>query len=204
MLALILAFLVAIADFGCLVAGKEHYLCDAFVGVNSGRQWRRVGDFERHIPFPFGLEGRDVGDDAATGIGAFAHGERQHIARNAKVLDAAGEREGVGRHDADVSFKFHEAPRIKGLRIHNSTEHVRENLEFARDSHVVAIGADAIGDDTLAHLAVFEWFDHAVVARHARDPAIVAKPHNQSWMKNERAVASGSQRARHPREAAVS
>src|SRR5262245_12615799 len=107
MLALILALLVAVAHLGRFVAREEHDLGDALVGVDLRGQWRGVGNLERHVPFPLGLEWRDIRDDAATRIRALAHGEREHVARNAEVLDAPGERKRVRWDDADVTLELH-------------------------------------------------------------------------------------------------
>ncbi len=60
------------------------------------------------MTFPLRLEGRDVHDDAAARIGALADAERQHVARNAEILDAAREREGVRWHEAGLAAHIDE------------------------------------------------------------------------------------------------
>src|SRR2546425_11517850 len=47
--------------------------------IDLRREGRRVGDLERHEALPLRLERRDVGDDAAAGVGALADADRQHV-----------------------------------------------------------------------------------------------------------------------------
>src|SRR6186997_609827 len=68
-LALVLAGLVAVGDLAGLVALQEQELRGALVGVDLRRQRRGVGELERHMALPFGLEGRHVHDDAAPRVG---------------------------------------------------------------------------------------------------------------------------------------
>src|SRR6516164_11371109 len=68
LLALVLAFFVPIAGLTRLVALKKQNLTQAFIGIDAGRQRRRVGDLQRHKAFPFGLKWRDVHDDAAARV----------------------------------------------------------------------------------------------------------------------------------------
>ena len=79
-LRLIFAFAVGIAGLADFVRLKEQNLTQAFVGINTRRQRRGVGDFERDEAFPLRLERRDVDDDAAAGIRALTHTDGQHVA----------------------------------------------------------------------------------------------------------------------------
>src|SRR5262245_26886815 len=83
-LALILAGLVAVGDLAGLVALQEQELAGALVGVDAGRQRRGVGEFQRDVAFPLGLERCDVHDDAAARIGRLADADHQHVARDAE------------------------------------------------------------------------------------------------------------------------
>src|SRR5215831_8722918 len=78
------------------IGSEEEHLRDAFIGVNASGQGSRVRDLERHVTFPLRLERRDVGDDAAAGVGALADADGEHVARNAEVLDRARQGEGIG------------------------------------------------------------------------------------------------------------
>ena len=90
----------------------------------------------------------------------------------ANERNRAREGEAVRRDDADVGLDLDEAIRVEVLRIHDRRHHVREDLELGRDSHVVPIRADSIGDDSSSDLAVLEGLDHPVLPGHSGDPAI--------------------------------
>src|SRR5882672_2956704 len=92
-LGLVFAFFVFVADFAVFVRLKEKYLAEAFVGVDFCGERRGVADFERDEAFPFGLERRDVDDDAAARVSGFAEADRQHIAWDAEIFDGTGEGE---------------------------------------------------------------------------------------------------------------
>ena len=83
-------------------------MSQSFAGVDARRQWRGIGDFQRYVTFPLRLEGCDVHDDAAARVGALADAEREHVARDAEILNAAGERKGVRRHEARLATHIHE------------------------------------------------------------------------------------------------
>ena len=58
------------------------------------------------------------------------------------------------------------------LRIDHRGIDVGEDLELVRHARVVAVGRQAVADHALALLRLDERLDHAVVLRHAADPAI--------------------------------
>src|SRR5262245_31996458 len=99
-LLLVLPGLVLVGDLAHLRGLEEHHLRDALVGVDLRRQRRGVADLERHEALPLGLERRHVREDTAARVRGLAHGDREHVARDAEVLDRARECERVGRHDA--------------------------------------------------------------------------------------------------------
>src|SRR4029077_15967217 len=68
-LVLVLALAICVRGLAVLVALEEQHLGDALVGVDLGRQRRGVRDLEGHVALPLGLEGRDVGDEPAAGVG---------------------------------------------------------------------------------------------------------------------------------------
>src|SRR5437773_9506395 len=171
-LCLILPFLIPVADFALLVRHKENHLTQPFIGVNLRRQRCGVADFQSYEAFPLRLEGRDVDDDAAACVGGFAHANRQHVARNAEILDRACQRKRIRRNDANVAFEFHERSRIEMLGIDNGGVYVRENAELVRHTDVVAVGRYSVTDHAFAHLAVRQRLDHLVLQRHAPDPAV--------------------------------
>src|SRR5437763_2548123 len=112
-LRLVLALLVAVRRVAGLVALEEEDLRDPLVGVNLRGNGRRIRDLERRRPLPFGLERRHVHDDAAPRVGGLAEADGQDVTRYAEVLDRAGERERVRRHDADVGLQIAERSRIE-------------------------------------------------------------------------------------------
>jgi two-component system OmpR family sensor kinase len=150
MLALVLAAAVLVRGLADFIALEEQHLRAAFAGVDLGRQRRGVRELQRHIAFPLRLERRHVDDDAAARIGRFAQADRQHVARNAEVLDGAGQREGVRRDDADVALDVDEGVRIEVLRVDDGAVDVREHLEFVGAADVVAVRRGAPGDDLAA------------------------------------------------------
>src|ERR1700682_4284180 len=103
LLALIFAATVLVRGLADFVGLEEDHLRDAFVGVDLRGQRGGVGELQRDKTFPLGLERRDVDDDAATGVRAFSETNREHVARDTKVLNSAGKREGVRRNDAPIT-----------------------------------------------------------------------------------------------------
>ena len=93
LLILILAALVGVADGADAIRLQKQHLCDAFVGVDARGQWGGVGDFDCHLPAPLGLEGRDIDNDAAAGVGALSHAHCEHITRHGEDLNGLCERE---------------------------------------------------------------------------------------------------------------
>src|SRR5581483_6576326 len=103
LLSLVLAAAVAVRNLAHLVGLDEDDLGDALVGIDLGGQRRRVGELERHVALPLGLERRDVDDDAAARVGRLAEADREDVPRDAEELHGARERERVRRDDADVA-----------------------------------------------------------------------------------------------------
>src|SRR3954469_19378376 len=93
LLALILPLLVLVRHQRPLFSLEEEDLSNAFIGVDFGRQWSGIRDLECDEAFPLGLEGRDVGDDAAAGVGRFADRDSDNVARYAEIFHGPGERE---------------------------------------------------------------------------------------------------------------
>jgi hypothetical protein len=63
---------------------------ESFVGVDARRKRCRVGDFERYQALSLRLKGGDGHEDAAAGIAALAHANRQNIAGNLEAFHRAG------------------------------------------------------------------------------------------------------------------
>src|ERR1700682_19 len=72
LLALIFAATVLVRGLADFVGLEEDYLRNALVVVDFRGQRGVVGKFQRDVAFPFRLERRDVDDDAAAGVRAFA------------------------------------------------------------------------------------------------------------------------------------
>src|SRR5689334_19664327 len=81
LLRLVLPLLVGIRGLAHLVALEEEHLGDPLVGVDLGGERRRVRDLERHNPLPLGLEGSDVHDDPAAGVGRLPDADGEDAAR---------------------------------------------------------------------------------------------------------------------------
>src|SRR5690606_23677982 len=116
-LALVLAAAVAIGGFADLVTAEKQHLGAAFAGVDLGRQRRGVGELQRDVAFPLGFERRDVDNDATARVGALAQADREHVARDAEVLDRARQRKGVGRDDAHVALEVDERLLVERLGV---------------------------------------------------------------------------------------
>src|SRR5580658_6215507 len=95
LLFLVLTLPVSVTDFADFVRLKEKNLAKSLIGVDARRQRSGVGDFEGHKTLPLRLKRRHVHDDPATGIGRFAHADRQDIARNFEIFDRTRQREAV-------------------------------------------------------------------------------------------------------------
>ncbi len=93
LLLLVFPLLFRVGDIARLIGLEEEHLGYAFICINPGRQRRGVGDFQGHIAFPFRLEGRDVDDDPAAGVGRFSEADGQDAARDAEVFDRPGQGE---------------------------------------------------------------------------------------------------------------
>src|SRR5690606_28209708 len=186
-LPLIFATTITIRGFANIIPTQEQHLGTTLAGVDLGRQRRGVGELQCNVALPLGLQRRHVDDDAAAGIGAFAEADREHLARNAKVLHRPRQRERIGRDDADIAHKIHEGFLVERLGIDDGRVDIGEYLEFVRAADVVAIAAGAITDDTpavhAAHLVRFEGLDHAALGRYA-DPAITLDAHTPSLQEN--------------------
>src|SRR5439155_25857270 len=107
----IFSLAVGVGGLARLLAAEEEELADPLAGIDLGGQRRRIRDLDGDVAFPFGLERRDVDDDAATRIGRLAETDHQHVARHAEILDRRRQREAVRRHDADIELAIDEARR---------------------------------------------------------------------------------------------
>src|SRR6185369_18054235 len=74
-LALVLAAAVLVARLADFVALEEEDLRAALARVDLGRQRCGVGELERDVAFPLGLEGSHVHDDSAARIRALAQAD---------------------------------------------------------------------------------------------------------------------------------
>src|SRR5437762_812334 len=138
------------------------------------------------IALPLGLERRHVSDDAAAGVGALPHADRQDVPGNAEVLDRPGEGEGIRRHDAHVARELDERFRIETLGVHHRRERVGEDLELGRDAHVVSVRRNAIRNDARTCLVFRKRLDHAALSRHPADPAVGLDGHRAAIYRRHR------------------
>src|SRR5437764_7039027 len=128
LLVLVLTAFVAVADPTDGVGAQENDLRDALVGVDLGRQRRRVADLDGHAAAPFRLQRRHVHDDAAPRIRAFADTNTQNVSRDLEVLDRLRQGEAVGRDQAVVPFDVHEGGPVEVLGIDDGAQGVGEDL----------------------------------------------------------------------------
>jgi len=177
LLTLVFALFVLVADFRWFVALEEENLAEAFVGVDTRGQRRRVGDFEGDETLPFRLERRDVHDDAATRVGGLADTNGEHVARNLEVLDGTREGKGVRRNDTDIGLDADKGALVEFFGIDNGAVHIREDLEFIGDPQIVAVAGKTVGDDAFAYLLLGEWVDHVVFVGHLADPTVGENGH---------------------------
>src|SRR5215212_7242702 len=68
---LILVLAPTILVVACLVALEEQHLANALIRIDTCRQWRGIGYFQRHIAAPARLEWRRVKDNATARIRRF-------------------------------------------------------------------------------------------------------------------------------------
>src|SRR3979411_2099413 len=99
LLRLILAFTVRVTHLAHFISLEENDLAQTLVGVDLRRQGCGVGDLERDETFPLRLEGRDIHDNPAAGVGGFSHADGQHITRNLEVFNRGCQSEGVRRNN---------------------------------------------------------------------------------------------------------
>src|ERR1700730_1351824 len=152
LLILVLALTVRVTGLAHLVGLKEQYLAQPFIGVDLGRQGRRVRDLECHKALPLGFKRRHVDNDAASRISRLADTNCQHIAGNLEVFDRPRQRKRVRRHNDAVGHNRHKRPLIKGFRVDNGAVDVGKDLELVRNPQVVPVGGEPIGDNALPDL----------------------------------------------------
>src|SRR5712664_3003712 len=128
------------------------------------------------MTLPFGLERRDVDDDAAARVRRFAEAGGAHVAGDAEVLDGTCQRERVRRNDAYIAPLVDEVSLVERLGIDDGRVENGEDLEFGRAADVIAVAGSAVGHHAapadLLHLPRLEWLDHPVLHSHATDPAV--------------------------------
>ena len=133
------------------------------------------------MTFPFRFQRCHVDDNAAASVGGLAETNRQYRSRNAEVLDRASQRKGIRRNDTNITLQIDKAAFIKRLWIDNCRVDIGEYLELIRTAHVVAVTGCSVGYDTstgvFANLAGLKGFDHALLRRHAANPAIRLNAH---------------------------
>jgi hypothetical protein len=104
------------------------------------------------MAFPAGLERSHVDDDPAARIGRLAEADDEHVARHPEIFDGPRQREAVRRDDADVGLAVDEAVGGEILGVDDRVVDVGEDLELVGDAGVVAVGRQAVADQSLALL----------------------------------------------------
>ena len=170
-----------------MLSAKEDELGDALVGVDLGGQGRGVGDFQRDLAAPLGLEGRDIDDQAATGVGALADADDQDVSGDFDGLDGFAEDKAVGGDDdmvapggCDIDLDHEVVAEALGVDDGDIAMEggCGEDLEAGADAYIVPVAGNSIGDlarpldgglegldaDAFTDLAVAQD-GHAVVSR---------------------------------------
>jgi hypothetical protein len=171
------AELAALASAGAEAAGVESLDWESFAEAEAPAtelQRRRVGDFDGDVALPLRFERSNIYYYTASCIRAFSQTNRQHVARDAEVLDRAGEGEAVGGDNADVALVGGHCAAVDLLGIDHSelAGGRREDAELVGHANIIAIAAQAVGDNAFAHLVFDKRLNHAVLERHAADPVI--------------------------------
>ncbi len=138
-MALIFAAAIFVGGFADFVGFKEENLGDAFVGIYLGGERGGVGELKGDVAFPLGLEGRDVDDDAAAGVGAFSETNGEDVAGYAEVFDRAREGEAVGWDDDVIVFDVKEVFGVEVFGIDDGAVDVGEEFEFVGAANVIAV-----------------------------------------------------------------
>src|SRR2546423_5566569 len=107
-LLLILPVAVGIGNLARFTRSEKKHLREAFISVNLCGQRCGVGNLQGDVPLPFWLEWCHVHDDATAGVCAFAKTDAQDVSRDAEILNAAAQREGVRRDDANARLQINE------------------------------------------------------------------------------------------------
>ena len=136
---LVLTTAIGVAGLANLIGFEEQHLSNALVGVDLRWQRCSVGKFERHMASPLRLKRCHVDDDAAPRVGGLAETNRQHISWNAKVFNGPRQSERVGWYHANITFNVNERIVIERLGVNRCRIDIREDLELARASDIVAV-----------------------------------------------------------------
>lgn len=119
------------------------------------------------MAFPFRFKRCHIDDDAATCIGRFADADREDIARDAEIFNAASECKRIRWHDAHISFDIDERTIIKLFWIDDGIKNIREDFKFISHAQVIAVAREAVANERAllirANLFFSERFDHAMV-----------------------------------------
>ena len=134
------------------------------------------------MPFPLGLERGDIHNDAAAGIGRLADTDREHIAGDAEVLHAPGQREGIGRNNADISLDIDKRLLVELLGVDHRAVDIGEDLELVGNAEVITVTGKTVADEAAViggtDLTFGEGFDHPLFQGHFADPAVGADGHS--------------------------
>jgi hypothetical protein len=99
-----------------------------------------VGDFDGDKAFPLRLKGRNVHDDAATGIGRFAETNCENIPWYPKIFDCAGQSKGVGGNGTNFALELNKRAGVKIFGVNHGTVDVCKDFELIRNTNIVTIG----------------------------------------------------------------
>ena len=91
------------------------------------------------MAFPLWLQGRDIDNNTAAGIGRFAQADGQHRTRNFKVLNRSRQRKTVGRDNAEFALHIHKGIIVEILRVYRLRMHISKHLKLIRTAHIVAV-----------------------------------------------------------------
>lgn len=145
MLGLVFAFFVGVGNGAGFVAFEEEHLGYAFVGVQFCGAWGGVDYAHGNVTFPLRFERGYIDDNAAARIGGFAETDCNHVARYAKIFQAARDYKRVRGHQHEILRDNRlESAAVETFWIYHGGLAASEQFELVGKAHIVTIGRQAV------------------------------------------------------------
>ena len=173
---MILATPVFVRRHASFVGLEKYHLRNAFIGIDLGRQWGRVGKLQCHKAFPFRLEGSHVYQNSTSCIGTFAETDCEHVSGDSEVLNSSRQCKAVRRNEDRLAFHVDEILGVKFFRVDYGAIDVCEKLELVCAADVVTVAGSPLRYDSspiyFFNLVRFEWLNHVELGGHPADPFV--------------------------------